>query len=184
MKFTYVMQTIRGSYGSLYSAKNELQNEPFALMFGDDLVVSKTPFLKQLIDIYEHTKQSVVASRNVKEEELPKYGIVQYKDDNILENICYKQQKNPSQDIILGRFILTPTIFKVKDKLVFKGKELQLPKALLYINEEVRVKVLKDLYFEMGNKLEYIKANIYFGLQRKEFHEELLNYIKEIEKNN
>lgn len=184
MKFTYVIQKIRGTYGSLYSAKDLLGNEPFALMYGDDLVVDNPPLLKQMISIYEKTKQSVVAVRYVEEDKLPKFGIIEYKNGNILKNICYKDKVNPSQDIILGRFILNPSIFTVKDKLVIKSKELQLPKALLYINEDVQVLKLKGKYFDMGNKLEYIKATLYFGLQRKEFHDDLRKYMKEIEKNN
>ena len=82
MKFTYVIQKIRGTYGSLYSAKDLLGNEPFALMYGDDLVVDNPPLLKQMISIYEKTKQSVVAVRYVEEDKLPKFGIIEYKNGN------------------------------------------------------------------------------------------------------
>ncbi|MBQ8473206.1 MAG: hypothetical protein IJ501_06860 [Bacilli bacterium] len=182
MKFTYVIQKIRGTYGALWSARNYLKNETFGVMYGDDLVISDTPLLKQLIMEYERTNNMVVACRTLKEDELPNFGIVKYKDGNVLDNICYKDSINPSNDIIQGRFILNSDIFKVKNKLVYHSNELQLPTALLHFKDQVRCVVYEGLYFNIGSKLGYLKANIYFGLKRSDMHDELLNFIKEIKK--
>ena len=74
MKFTYVMQTIKGTYGALYSAKAYLKNETFAVMYGDDISVDSIPSLKKLILEHEKTNALIMSAR--KESELPKYGIV------------------------------------------------------------------------------------------------------------
>jgi len=183
MKFTYVIQKERGTYGALYSARKYLKNEVFALMYGDDLMVSDTPVLKQLIDEYKRTNNMVVVARSISNENLPKFGIIKYKNnDNVLENICYKSNNNPSNDIIYGRFILKSDVFKVKNKLVYHSKELQLPTALLHFKDEVRVLKYNGIYFNIGNKLDYLKANIYFSLKRNDMHDEIINYIKSIEK--
>lgn len=180
MKFTYVMQKVRGTYGALWSARNYLKNETFGVMYGDDLVVSETPLLKQLIDEYERTNNMVVACRTLADDELPKFGIVKYKDGNILDDICYKQKNNPSKDIIQGRFILNSDIFKVKNKLVYHSKELQLPTALLHFKDQVRCVVYEGMYFNIGSKVDYLKANIYFGLKRSDMRDEILNFINDI----
>lgn len=183
MKFTYVIQKERGTYGALYSARKYLKNEVFALMYGDDLMVNETPVLKQLIDEYKRTNDMVVVARSMSNEDLPKFGIIKYKNnDNILDNICYKSNNNPSNDIIYGRFILKSDIFNVKNKLVYHNKELQLPTALLHFKDKVRVLKYDGMYFNIGNKLDYLKANIYFSLQRQDMHDEIINYIKSIEK--
>ena len=184
MKFVYVIQRERGTYGALYSARKYLKDEVFALMYGDDLMISDTPVLKQLIDEYKRTNNMVVVSRTLPDEKLPKFGIIKYKNefDNILDNICYKSNNNPSNDIIYGRFILKSDIFKVKNKLVYHSKELQLPTALLHFKNEVRILKYNGIYFNIGNKLDYLKANIYFSLKRSDMHDEMLNYIKSIEK--
>lgn len=183
MKFTYVIQKERGTYGALWSARKYLKDEVFALMYGDDLVVSPTPLLKQLITEYERTNDMVVAAKTLNDDELPKFGIVKYKTENILEKLCYKSKdSNPSNDVIHGRFILNSDIFKVKDKLSYHSNELQLPGALLYFENHVRVLRYDGIYFNIGNKLDYLKANIYFGLKRDDMHEELIKYLKTLEK--
>ena len=182
MKFTYVIQKIRGTYGALWSARNYLKNETFGVMYGDDLVISKTPLLKQLIDEYERTNNMIVACRTLDDNELPKFGIVKYKDGNILDDICYNNKINPSNDIIQGRFILNSDIFKVKDKLVFHSNELQLPTALLHFKNQVRCIVYEGLYFNIGSKIDYLKASIYFGLKRNDMKNDILKFIEEVKK--
>lgn len=180
MKFSFVIQKIKGTYGALYSAKKYLNNETFALMYGDDLIDSHIPVLKQLIDEHERTKDLVVASRSYNYDELPKFGIVEYEQENILKNIIYKPSMRKDYEIIQGRFILNSNIFKLKNKLVYHGGELQLPTSLLLLDEKVRVILYEGNYFNIGSKLDYLKANIYYGLKNKEFKEELINFFKEI----
>ena len=55
MKFQYVYETLRGSYGAVYSARNYIKNDNFLVMYGDDIIDSKIPLTKQLIDNYQKT---------------------------------------------------------------------------------------------------------------------------------
>jgi len=136
MKFTYVIQKEKGTYGALWSARKYLENEVFALMYGDDLIDSQVPVLKQLIDLHEKTGNLVLGAKKFSYNDLPKYGVIEYGDENILKGICYKPSILKSYDIIHGRFILNSNIFKVKSKLIYHDGELQLPGALLHLDEK------------------------------------------------
>ncbi len=178
MKFTYVMQTEKGTYGALYSAKDYIKDRAFALMYGDDIICSKTPTLKKLIKEYERTNSLVMMARTLKD--LPNFGIVKYKHDNILDSIEYNKGNVPSHDIISGRFILTNDIFNIKDKLEYHDGELQLPLAVTMLNKEIRVVLENSLYFDLGSEIGFLKANVYFGLKNPNTNKELLEFIKEI----
>ena len=91
-----------------------------------------------------------------------------------------QSDNNPSNDLIYGRFILNSDIFKVKNQLVYKSKELQLPKAILFTKHQTRILLFDDPYFNIGNKLDYLKASIYLGLKREEFQNNLKNYLNEL----
>ena len=79
------------------------------------------------------------------------------------------------------RYEIHTKIFKVKDKLhTFDHNELQLPVALLYFKDELRALEYKGEYFDIGNKLDYIKANVFHGLKDSNINKDLLNYLKKI----
>lgn len=178
MKFTYVIQKEKGTYGALWSARKHLVNETFGLIYGDDLIDSNTPVLKQLIDEHNRTNDLVVGARTYSYDELPKFGIIEYKEKNILKELCYKPDIKKEYDIIQGRFILNSNIFKLKDKLKYHGGELQLPSSLLLLNENIRVLLYEGIYFNIGSKISYLKANIHYGLKRDVFKLEIESYIK------
>ena len=178
MKFNYVIQKEKGTYGALWSARKYLINETFALMYGDDLIDSNTPVLKQLIEEHERTNDLVVGAKTYDYDKLPKFGVIEYKEENILENISYKPNNPKKYDIIQGRFILNSNIFKLKNQLEYHGGELQLPTSLLLLKENIRVLLYEGTYFNIGSKLGYLKANIYYGFKRKDIKEELENFIE------
>ncbi len=181
MTFHYVLQKEKGTYGALYSARKFFQNETFAVMYGDDLVISDPPILKRMIELSEKTNSMIMSARTLPDNELPHFGIIKYKNDNIIDDIVYKTEKLPSHDVIQGRFILDTKIFEIKKSLKYYNGELQLPKAVLNCYKEIRILLYNEITFDIGSKLGFLKANIYFGLNNKKYRNDLLNYIKDLE---
>ena len=143
---------------------------------------SKTPVFKQLMIEHEKYNNMVIAAKTLEKKELPRYGIIKYKEDNILDTLVYNGDDLPSQDVLHGKFILHKDIFKVKKELKYHDGELQLPEAILKF-KDVRVLLYEGEYFDIGNKLGFLKANIHYGLKNEKFKDELLNYINSIKKN-
>lgn len=182
VKFHYVIEKEKGSYGAVYSARKLLNNEYFAIMFSDDIVDSNIPLLKQLIDEHVRTNHMIMASKKLEFNELPKYGAIKYKNENIIDSLLYKEEvKNNNADVIHGRFIAHTKIFTIKNQLIYHHGELQLPNAILLFKDEVRALNYDGEYFNIGSKLGLIKANIHFGLKNEDSKEELEHYIKKLE---
>lgn len=181
VKFHYVIQEDRGSYGAVYSARHLFQeDEYFAIMFADDVVDSQKPLLKQLIDEHLRTNNMVIASKNTPYNELPKYGAIKYKKENIIDELLYKENvTSDNADMLHGRFIVHSKIFTIKEQLNYhKNNELQLPNAILLFKDEVRALNYEGEYFNIGSKLGLLKANIHFALKNQELSQELNKYIK------
>jgi len=170
-------------------AKNFVGNEPFAVLLGDDIVMSETPCLKQLIDAYEYSNSSVVAVQKVAKKEVSKYGIVKTNGsmqasklhlvDSLVEKP--KPKEAPSQYAIMGRYVLRPEIFDVLEETPFgAGDELQLTDALneLAKRQAVFAYEFAGKRYDIGDKLGFIKATIDFALQREDLREDVLAFIK------
>lgn len=181
VKFHYVIEKEKGSYGAVYSAKKLLNNEYFAVMFADDIVDSETPLLKQIINEHEKTNNMIIASKTYNYDELPEYGIIKCNKDNIIEYLQYKKDiKEQKGNIVHGRFILHTKLFDIKNKLIYHNNELQLPNAILLFKGEVSNYSYEGNYFNIGSKIGLIKANIYYGLKKDELNKDLKDFIKNI----
>lgn len=184
IKFRYVIEKEKGSYGAIYSAKKFFKDEYFAVMFSDDIVDSEIPLLKQLMIEHNRTNDMVIATKKLNYDDLPNYGIIKYVKENIIDCLQYKNEiKKQSADIVHGRFILHTKLFDIKNQLIYHGNELQLPNAILLFKGEVRALNYDGDYFNIGSKLGLIKANIHFGLKNKEFGSDLYNYINKLKQN-
>ena len=187
VKFHYVFQdeNIRGTAGALYSAREYInQDEYFGVIFGDDLFDYDTPCLKQLIIECEKNNCNVAGTGEVKKELIPNYGIVKYKNDNIVETIVEKPKLEdaPSNEAIQGRYILHGTFFdKVLTSEKHDNNEYFLPEVLFNLNEEVRAVKLDGTYYDIGSHVGYIKANIVFGLKKDNIKDELKDFMKEVQ---
>ena len=180
MKFKYIYQTIKGSYGALYSAKNYIKNDNFILMYGDDLIDSKIPITKELIEEYKKEEKMYVAIKETKNEDLPNVGIVKLNKKNNIVDLVSKNEPN-SKCILHGRMLLNKKIFTVKNKLYkHSDGEYYLPYALLLFPGEVKGLKYSGNYFNIGNKTGYIKASIHYALKDKNEKDDLIKYIKEI----
>lgn len=168
-------------------AKDVIGDEPFVVLLGDDLVDSKVPCTKQMIDVYNQYQKSVVALMEVADYDVSKFGICAGKQiaDRVLElNTMVEKPKlseAPSKKAIVGRYILTPEIFEMLEQTTpGKGGEIQLTDAMSrlmkkdgFIGYEFEGK-----RYDAGDQFGYIQANIAYALKRPEIAEKLKNYLK------
>jgi UTP--glucose-1-phosphate uridylyltransferase len=186
----YIRQKETNGLGdAIYYAKQHVGNEPFAVLLGDTVIDSVIPVTQQLIDVYDQYQNSVIATEIVPEDKVSRYGIIegQKASDRIWNviNLVEKPDvdKSPSNLAIASRYILTPEIFKTLEKTkAGKNNEIQLTDALrlLLKRENIVAYVIDGKRYDIGNKLDYLKTIVEFGLKRREFSTEFLSFLKDI----
>ena len=159
-------------------AKELVGNEPFAVLLADDVVDSETPCLKQMIDVFEETQCSVIATQVVEGKAISAYGVLDATpvpgyDGRLFEirNLVEKPQpeKAPSNQAIIGRYILTPRIFECLEKITPGAiGELQLTDGLraLLKYEKMYGYQFEGKRHDTGDKLGFLKATVEFALKR------------------
>jgi len=181
----------RGLGDAIHCAKTFIGDEPFAVLLGDDIVDSEVPCLLQLIRAHERYKTTIIGVQHVSPSEVSQYGIVSgekiedrlYKIDDMVEKPDV--DKAPSNIAILGRYIITPEIFKyLENAQPGKNGEIQLTDALKRLmNEEVMYAyVFEGTRYDVGNKIGFLKATTEFALKRDDLKDEFSAYLKEIVK--
>jgi len=170
-------------------ARRHTGDEPFAVLLGDTIIDAIVPATRQLIDVYEQYRQTVLAVEEVPLEKVSRYGVVggERMSDRILEvdQLVEKPQPDtsPSNLAAAGRYILTPEIFEaIEETPPGKDNEIQLTDALRLLLERQGVLALtiEGKRFDIGDKLDYVKTTIEFALKRGEFAEPVLRFIREI----
>jgi UTP--glucose-1-phosphate uridylyltransferase len=191
--FIYVRQkTPRGDGDALLSANYLINNEPFAVLFGDDIVSAKTPCLLQMINVFEKYRDCIIALDEVPLKETKHYGVVKaikisndvYEIKDIIEKP--DPQKSPSNLVIVGKYILLPEILEeLKKAKPSKDKELRLADALKQFLKKRPVYgfKFKGKRYDCGNKIGYLKAVVDFALKHKELKNEFKKHLKELIKN-
>ena len=168
-------------------ARSFVGDEPFVVLYGDDIIFSQTPVCRQLIEVYERWGKPVVGVKPVPYEQLQKYSSlkaeptederVSYCDDMIEKPKPGEEFSNLS---ILGRVLLTPDIFDIIDSLEpGAGGEYQLTDAMKKLAREGGVYALEfegDRY-DMGSKLGFLMANVRKGLEHPECAEAFREYL-------
>ncbi len=174
---------------AVLSAQKFIGNEPFAVLLGDDVVISRTPALKQMIDIYREYKAPIVGVQTVAHEVTYQYGIVDGKavDDRVykVKDLVEKPpvDEAPSDVAILGRYILTPEVFSyLENQEKGAGGEIQLTDALKRMAKDGAVYAydFKGHRYDCGDKVGFIQASIEFGLRRPDLREGLEAYIRKL----
>ena len=191
--FIYIRQ--KGPYGNatpVINAEPIIGNEPFAVIWGDEFIYAHPPRLKQMIEVFEKFKDPVISAVRVSKDYLNKYGIAKVKpvEDKIfeIEEIVEKPEPDqaPSNLATHGAYILTPDIFEAFKRLKpGKGGELWLVDAINLLRDKHKIyarEIENGKYYDTGNKLEYLKANVEFGLKRDDLKEEFTSFIKNIAK--
>lgn len=178
---------------AVYCAKSFIGDEPFALLLGDDVVDAKVPCLKQLIDVYEKQNATILGVQPVAREDVSKYGIVSgkkvsdglYKVDGLVEKP--DMETAPSSIAILGRYIISPKIFKYLE-IATPGKngEIQLTDSLknLMDDEGMYAFEFEGKRYDIGNKFGFLQATTEFALKRDDLRDEFLSYLKKIVREN
>ena len=190
---TFVRQKeTKGLGHAVHCAKNFVGDEPFAVMFGDDVIVGEDPATGQLIRAYEKYGKGVLGVNAVPESEIHKYGSL--KVDKIEDNIynCTDMVEKPktkeevlSLFSILGRCVLPPEIFDILETVEpGVGGEIQLTDAMKVLARSVGMTAVDftGVRYDMGNKLGILKAQIEVGVANQEFGEEFKQYLKDFVK--
>ncbi|MDI3312444.1 MAG: UTP--glucose-1-phosphate uridylyltransferase, partial [Thermoanaerobacterium sp.] len=179
----------KGLGHAIYCAHTFVGNEPFAVLLGDDIVDSKVPVLKQMIEQYERYNCTIIGVQEVPKSEVDKYGIVDanmindrlYRVNNLIEKP--RVEESPSNMAILGRYIISPKIFEIlKDIKPGAGGEIQLTDALkvLLDYEAIYAYNFEGKRYDVGDKMGYLKATIEYALKRDDLKDEFRKYLTEI----
>lgn len=174
---------------AIYCAKAFVGNEPFAVMLGDDIVKSKKPCIKQLIEKYEEYNSTIIGVQEVEKSEVNKYGIVKgekinqrlYKVEDLVEKPKVKDA--PSNIAILGRYVISPEIFPIlQHTKPGAGNEIQLTDGLKELSKRRNIYsyIFEGKRYDVGNKLGFLEATVEFALDDKELGSTFKKYLKNL----
>ncbi|KPL59283.1 UTP--glucose-1-phosphate uridylyltransferase GalU [Rossellomorea vietnamensis] len=179
----------KGLGHAVWCARNFIGDEPFAVLLGDDIVVSETPCVKQLINQYEETGSSVIGVQTVEHNQTNRYGIIdpatqedrRYQVNNFVEKPALG--KAPSNLAIMGRYLLTPEIFGLlENQETGAGGEIQLTDAIQKLNKTQRVYAyeFEGNRYDVGEKLGFIKTTLEFSMSHDDLREPLIDYLSKL----
>lgn len=179
----------KGLGHAIYCARTFIGSDPFAVLLGDDIVVSDKPVIQQMAEIYEKEENPILGVQKVPHMEISKYGVVKYSKSQgrvyDVEDLVEKPpvDEAPSDLAIMGRYIITPDIFDIlADTKPGKGGEIQLTDALneLAHRRKVQAYNFKGDRYDVGNKLGFLKATVEFALNRDDLATEFHDYLKKL----
>ncbi len=176
-------------------ARDLVQDEPFAVLLGDDIIDAAEPCIGQMIKIHEKYNGSVVAIMEVPTEEVCRYGIIDgipradsdgrvYRVKNMVEKP--RIEDSPSNLAIIGRYILSPRIFEVLEKTGRgAGGEIQLTDGLrdLLVQEPIYAYKFSGKRYDAGEKLGFLKTTVEFALKNPEIGADFRSYLKSLNLN-
>jgi UTP--glucose-1-phosphate uridylyltransferase len=173
---------------AILTAAPAIGNEPFAVLLGDDIMLSEPPAIKQLMDVFSKYRCAVLGVQRVPEKDVSRYGIVGgkevepgvFKVDTLVEKPSTEEA--PSNLAITGRYILTPGIFEALKKTPpGKGGEIQLTDGIerLGIKEVLYAKIMEGERYDTGDKLGFLIATVDFALKRDDLKEPFLKFLRE-----
>ncbi|BCB05764.1 UTP--glucose-1-phosphate uridylyltransferase GalU [Bacillus sp. KH172YL63] len=181
----------KGLGHAIWCARKFIGNDPFAVMLGDDIVVSETPCLKQLINEFEEKQSSIIGVQEVADKDVSKYGVISPEDSSSNDNLVKIKdlvekpslEEAPSNLAIMGRYVLTPEILDILETIEpGRGNEIQLTDALKELSSK------QDMYgyhfngkrYDIGDKYGFIQATVEFALMRDDLKDPLRKWLKEI----
>jgi UTP--glucose-1-phosphate uridylyltransferase len=172
-------------------ARELVGNEPFAVLLADDIIDADPPCLKQMIDVFNQTQSSVIAIQIIQGKAISAYGVLDVKPaDGRFDGRLYeirnmvekpKLEEAPSDLAVIGRYILTPTVFEtLSETKAGVGGELQLTDGMrsLLKREKMYGYVFEGKRHDAGDKLGFLQATIEFALKRKDLGGPLREYLK------
>jgi len=186
--FIYIRQ--KGPYGNgtpILNAEKVIGNEPFAVVWGDDIWRAQKPHIKQLMEVFEKYGDPVITAQQTNNEGTKKYAIIEgtqveagvYQVDSIKEKPG--PTKTQSRIASFGGYIFTPDIFSaLKKTKLGRDNELWLVDAIAQMLKKrpIYAKVIDGTLFDPGSKLGWLKANVEFGLKDKTLGGEFKKFLK------
>ena len=170
--------------------RHHVGNEPFAVLLADDIMVDEARLLRSMLDAYSRDGHSVVAVKEVAPEEISLYGCVEPDGDAggdvvKIRRIVEKPPRDeaPSNLAVIGRYVFTPEIFDALDRIEpGAGGELQLTDAIALLLEEQSVLALRcdGGRYDIGHKVDFLRANIELALDRADLGPELSDVLREL----
>ncbi|QNU66822.1 UTP--glucose-1-phosphate uridylyltransferase GalU [Ruminiclostridium herbifermentans] len=177
----------KGLGHAIYCAKSFIGDEPFAVMLGDDIVHSKTPCIKQLMNVYSEYRTTILGVQKVPLQDVTKYGIIA---GNQIDEKVYKVkglvekpevEHAPSNIAILGRYIISPRIFEFLESATpGKNGEIWLTDALekLMEREAMYAYDFEGDRYDVGDRIGFLKATVEFALKREDLKDEFSAFLK------
>jgi UTP--glucose-1-phosphate uridylyltransferase len=173
-------------------ARELVGNEPFAVLLADDVIDAKKPCLRQMMDVFEESQCSIIATQEVNGPAISSYGVldaqkIESQFDGRAFNVRSlvekpKQEEAPSNLAIIGRYILTPTIFETLERTPLgAGGELQLTdglRGLLSAGEKIYGYTFEGKRHDAGDKLGFLKATVEFALKRPDLGPDFAEYLR------
>jgi len=187
INFAYIRQKAALGLGhAILCARPFVDDAPFAVLLSDDVIAPEETLLIDMIKLYEKLGCSILALEQVPMTEIHKYGVIEgtasddglYKINNLIEKP--PREKAPSNLAIIGRYILTPEVFGILEKLTpGRGSEIQLTDALreLLKKQPIYGYIFKGKRYDAGDKLGYLKATVNFALKNPEVSELFGKYL-------
>ncbi|MBQ2718167.1 MAG: UTP--glucose-1-phosphate uridylyltransferase [Clostridia bacterium] len=193
-KITFAVQeNQRGTADAIAVAKDFVKDEPFAVLFGDDLIYNEDkPVIKQLMEAYDKTGKTIIGVKTVPHEDVPKYASVEYDTkDGRLYHMTKIVEKPPIEEVKsdispLGRYVLAPTVMDIIETLepdprtgeycITSAFEIDSQKNGVYAYE------FEGTRYDLGDRLGFLKANVEYGLRDKDLHDGFKEYILELAK--
>jgi UTP--glucose-1-phosphate uridylyltransferase len=172
-------------------AKDLVGDEPFAVLLGDDIIDSRVPCMKQMVDVFQRFGEPVIAVYQVPREEISAYGVIDgvpdpedarvYRIRDLVEKP--RAEEAPSDLAIIGRYILTPDVFEALERTPRdRDGEIQLTNGIRALKDR---RPLYGYRFEgvrhdAGNKLGFLKATVEFALKREDLGRPFREYLKSL----
>lgn len=192
--FIYIRQ--KGMYGNgtpVLSAESVIDNEFFAVVWGDEFIYSEPPRLKQMMEVHEKFGGAVISGVRIQnKQDLKRYGIAEVEsvEGNVFKIKKIVEKPNPDEApsnlATHGAYILPPEIFGIlRDQKPGTGGEIYLPEAIDQLIKTgypvYACEVENGHYYDTGNKLEYLKTVIAFALKHPDIKDKFIEYLKSLE---
>jgi UTP--glucose-1-phosphate uridylyltransferase len=195
LRFAYVRQQIpRGLGDAILTARNLVEDEPFAVLLSDDVIVNEIPCLKQMMAVYDRFGRSVIAIQRVPKSTVSSYGVIRGRlvPDREFQGRLYQiadmvekpsPSEAPSNLAVIGRYILTPAIWNALSSVVpGAGGEIQLTDGLrrLLATEPVYGYVFEGKRYDAGDKLGFLQATVEIALARPDLGQAFRKYLRSL----
>lgn len=186
--FVY-QKELNGLGDAVSYARSHVNGEPFVVLLGDTVIDSTPPVTRQLIEVYERFRASVVVVEEVDPAKVSRYGVIAGKP---VEGGLYaisdfvekpSPEEAPSNLAMAGRYVFTPEIFDcIAQTPPGKNNEIQLTDAMrrLVKNRAIYGLKLNGVRYDIGNKLDYLKTNVIYGMQNREFGADFREFIQQM----